>query len=57
MVCCFGDFGDQAIDFGDLGGVCGDRDGFCAGAQIGEGVEGCDGFVAGGGFARGDVDF
>lgn len=57
MVCCFGDLGDQSLDFGDFGRVCGDGDGFCACAEIGQRVEGCDCFIARGGFARGDVDF
>ena len=56
VVGVFRDEGGESLDFGYFGEVSGDGDGFCAGALVGEGVEGCDGFVAGFGFARGDVD-
>ena len=50
-------FCDQRLDIGDLGAVGGDGDRGGAGAEIGQGVEGFAGGGAGGGFARGDVDF
>lgn len=46
---------DQSLDFARLCDIRRDRDGFAVG--VGEGVEGCDGFFAGFGFARGDEDF
>lgn len=54
---CLMDFGNEPLDLGDFGAVGWDGD--CAGirAQVREGVEGGGGFGAGGGFARGDVDF
>lgn len=55
MLRLFGDFGDEAVDFLTLGDVGRDGDGLAA--DVGERVEGCDGFGAGGGFARGDEDF
>lgn len=47
---------DQPVQLVHARVVRGDGDGFCAGLLVGEGVEGIDGFVAGGGFAGGDVD-
>lgn len=47
----------EAFDFLHARAVGGDGDCLRTGAFVGEGVEGCDGFVAGFGFAGGDVDF
>lgn len=41
----------------DFGAVGGHGDGLCAGLEVGEGVEGFAGFVAGGLLPGGDVDF
>ena len=56
VVGAFGDFGDEALDFGDLGGVR--RHGYSkrVGLLVGECIEGFDCFVASGGFAGGDID-
>lgn len=43
----------QLVHARDIGG---DGDGARRGLFVGEGVEGVDGFIAGGGFAGGDVD-
>jgi hypothetical protein len=51
------DLGGQPRDLGDLGGVGGDCDRDCAGAEVGERVEGADGFFARRGLAGGYVDF
>ena len=48
---------DQPLDFRELGAICGNGVCFCAGLLVGKCVEGCDGFVAGAGFAAGDEDF
>ena len=49
----FAGFGDEVLDAGDFGDVCGNGDRAGVGRKVGEGVEGCAGFVAGGGFAGG----
>lgn len=41
----------------DFGTVCGNGNGFCAGGEIGKGIESFYGGFASGGFAGGDVDF
>lgn len=57
MVCRLADLGYEALDLGDFAAVCWDGIGFCIRGLVWEGIEGCAGFVAGGGFAGGDVDF
>lgn len=57
MVGCLGHLGGETAQFLDLGAVGRDGDRLCAGSFVGEGVESCDGFVAGLLLARGDVDF
>lgn len=51
------DLGDEVLDAGGLGGVGGDGDGLRARGEVGEGVEGLDGGVAGFGLAGGNEDF
>jgi hypothetical protein len=46
----------EPLNLGDFGGVGRDRDGNGAGPLVREGIESGDGFFAGFGFARGDVD-
>lgn len=57
MVRCLADLCHEAFDFLDARAVGRDGDGLGTGAFVGERVERCDGFVAGFGFAGGDVDF
>ena len=56
VVCVLRDEGGEPLDLRYFGEVGGDGDGFCAGSLVGEGIEGCYGFVAGFGFAGRDVD-
>src|SRR5699024_7718329 len=50
-------FGDEVLDAGGLGGVGGDGDGLRAGSEVGEGVEGLDGGLAGVRLTGGNEDF
>lgn len=56
MVRCLPDLLNQVFHALDLGAVGRDGNGFRAGGQVGQGVEGLHGGVAGGGFAGCNVD-
>lgn len=57
MVGSLAHFVDEPVQLVHARDIGGDGDGARRGALVGEGVEGVDGLVAGGGFAGGDVDF
>jgi hypothetical protein len=57
MISRLADFGNQMLDAREFCAVGWNGNGFRAGLEIGKGVEGCHGFVAGVSFAGGDVDF
>lgn len=48
---------NESVQFRNLRVIGRNGDGLRAGSLVGQGIEGRDGFIAGLGFARGDVDF